>query len=89
MFVRLSEVGFPHPTFRCRAVRHAEGAVSSSEAAMYDVDPGGDHRCEEFKQIIWRAKQQVVGDCELPCKALIALAAEACEAGVRIIYSIW
>ena len=45
MFVRLSEVGFPHPTFRCRAVCHAEGAVASSEAAMYDVDPGGDHRC--------------------------------------------
>jgi hypothetical protein len=82
MFVRLDEVGFPHPTFCCRAVCHAEGAVSGNEAAKYYVDPGGDHRCEEFKQIIRRAKQQVVGDCESPRKALIAVAVEACGAGV-------
>ena len=82
MFVRLDEVGFPHPTFCCRAVCHAEGAVSGNEAAKYYVDPGDDHRCEEFKQIIRRAKQQVVGDCESPRKALIAVAVEACGAGV-------
>ena len=52
MFVRLDEVGFSHPTFRCRAVCHAEGAVPSGEAVVQNVDPGGDHRCEEFEQII-------------------------------------
>ena len=82
MFVRLDEVGFLHPTFRRRAVCHAEGAVSSSEATKYDVNPGSDHRCEEFQQIIRRAKQKIVWDCEAPRKTLIAVAAKACRAGV-------
>ena len=52
IFVQFGKVGFPHPTFRCRAVCHAEGTVASGEATKYDVDPGSDHRCEEFEQIV-------------------------------------
>jgi hypothetical protein len=50
--VWLDKIGFSHPISCCRAVCHAEGAVSSGEAPIYDVDPGGDHRCKEFEQIV-------------------------------------
>ena len=82
MFVWLDEVGFSHPTFRCRAVRHAEGTVPGSEASLNDVDPRCYDRCEEFQQIIRRAELQVLWDLEAPHNTLIAVATKACGTGV-------
>ena len=49
IFIRFDKVGFPHPSLRCRAVSHAEGAVAGCQAAVDDVDPGRDNCGEEFE----------------------------------------
>ncbi len=47
--VGLNEIGFSHPPFCRRAVRHAECGIPGGEMTFDDIGPGGDDRGQEFE----------------------------------------